>query len=126
MSKLIPLLFAGAGTATVSVGGFYLIKGSGAEDALVQDASDSQGSVASPEEVVDKLSEFKNGDACVTDVFTSVGNLSNLEGASPLDQNSLNNDTSFFGAQVQDATKNKSCLLVGVDKKEYTVGDGKK
>lgn len=29
MSKLVPLLFAGAGVATTSVGGFYLVKGSG-------------------------------------------------------------------------------------------------
>lgn len=43
MGKLVPLLFAGAGTASASVGGFYLVKGSSTSgSAEISNATESE------------------------------------------------------------------------------------
>lgn len=115
MSKLISLLFAGAGTATVSVGGFYLVRGRGSNTASDGDGSTPE-NVQQP--IVKNLEEFKQSqeDACSDSLFGKIDFSKGLPGAQ-LNTNKLS-DNSFFGTQSQDENKNKSCLTISFQKKK--------
>lgn len=119
MSKLVPLLFAGAGTTTVSVGGFYLIKGNGAAATSVSSTdvpSEPAGSRNLLFDSVDKFKKeykgfpcvnkyFKNGDT-VIDISTLESNASDFSTTSPTSD-------SFFTSDLNDASATyESCLFV--------------
>lgn len=118
MSKLIPLLCAGAGTATVSVGGFYLVRSgdnsiSGDSttpiDPKITPSNSLTFSLDSNLETFKGLNSFEsgNGGSCVKHVFGDL-NLGSKDGA--IDQGSQITGVDFSPEVSKDDIR--SCLVV--------------
>lgn len=128
MGKTIALLAAGAGTATVSVGGFYLIQSGGAGAESAQIASADAG--VSTEETTDMsaelsfktLDDFKNakGGDCAK-YFANGSDLVNLSvGGSQVSASTDNNiDTNYFS----NGSDGKGCLVVNWERTDSSSGD---
>lgn len=127
MSKLIPLLLAGACTATVSVGGFYLVKNSGGAVAGDNSTLSNLENMSTPSAAVvlggdlttfGDLSTFENnnGGSCVQHVF---GVLDFGSKAGEIAQGNSITDVDFSS----EVSKNdvKSCLVVNWEKTDYSV-----
>lgn len=132
MGKLIPLLFAGAGTATASVGGFYLVKSGG------HHISDGNRSMVGAEDSFDPtqtapsdtasdtlgfatLQEFKSGKGgvCAKRLFGSSG--IDFENRGELINESKKlSDTEFTSAESTSSSA-QSCLVVDWEKTNYSV-----
>lgn len=113
MSKLVPLLFAGAGTATVSVGGFYLVKesvgGAGGAVAANPDSTNLK---------FDTLQKFKSnsGGKCTKDMFgESVVDF----GVEVANADKATIEGNFLGAAPSDneSSSTRSCLIINWEKK---------
>lgn len=117
MGKLIPLLFAGAGTATASVGGFYLVKGSGL--AGIGEENSASETVGGSTTISQTNFEFEDVDAfrkgmknssCINGYFA---NISDANGATDMGSGSPA-DNLFFKAAESSTEKDpyKSCLTI--------------
>lgn len=136
MGKLMALLAAGTGTATVSVGGFYLVKGSGIGNTGGEGAgtngvenltpSSTTGSVQTTSSVkkleFSSLEEFKTnkGYKCSpnTAIFPDDLNLDSTDNVGEF-STIKTSDEDFLGSPANESNKISSCLIINWEKKIY-------
>lgn len=122
MGKLVPLLFAGAGTATASVGGFYLVKGSA--QSTEGDGPSAPTRIETNSLIFDSVDAFKanwkTNSKCVKDYFVD-GFGTDEEPTSVKDLSSANvPDTNTFFKVVNDAQNPyRSCLTINWKKENF-------
>lgn len=116
MSKLVPLLFSSVGAATVTVGGFYLVKIGG-------NSVSRNNSVSSEPKIPDvdletfttlDAFENENGGSCVEYVF---GDLVFNSKTGEINQNDQITEVDFHSSISE---KVKSCLIVNREKTNYS------
>lgn len=112
MGKLIPLLFAGAGATTASVGGFYLVKGNG-----LGTSGDFSSNVPNALDTVDAFKLNVKKPKCVKDYF---GDIANNVDAPLIDANSPGSNTFFKSAAPEFTDSHKSCLSMNGEIRNYT------
>lgn len=125
MNKLVPLLFAGTGTAAVSIGGFYLVKNGGIGG--VVDSGDSPARTITPDASSDTLDfatlqGFKDGKGgiCVKKLFGSEGIDFGNKGEA-IDASKKLDGTEFTSAESV-SNPPKGCLVVNWDRTNYSSG----
>lgn len=121
MGKLIPLFFAGAGTATASVGGFYLVKGSGGNENQKTNTTGGNGKqmqVEAPKLEFEDLDAFETEpikSKCVSTYFT---NLKAKKDAEDINESESSAGT-FFNATSSADSSQQSCLKIEYRRTTY-------
>lgn len=123
MGKLIALGVAGAGVAAVSVGGVYIVRGSG----VGKSTSDP---VAPGRELLfDSVEKFENGwknSKCVKDLFEGGFDDDDKRASAPeLKSGSAPTDGTFFDAAQDNGDPYRSCVIIDWKREDYSNGKWK-